>query len=331
MSMLNRLKNILDGNKEKKSDVNSYMDEENSEKFSDEPSTQLSDEISESKTKTPKEQTKTQVISDETKSKTYGSKIVRKEVKYSETNLENEVSEEINVSTNETKNKTIEDEISEPLEESEEVEEEIEDTLTETEEESEEESKPKSGDKMSLLKQNEVMKSDAKDKEFSELLKVTGSESLEYCFQCGTCTGSCPSGRRTPYKIRQIVRKANIGLKEELLASDELWMCTTCYSCQERCPRGLKIVEIVKAIRNEAAKAGFMAPAHKATGKFVINFGHGVPINDATKELRKKVGLDEIPPTTHKYPEALDEIQKIVKATGFDALIGFNWEKGDLE
>ena len=36
---------------------------------------------------------------------------------------------------------------------------------------------------MSLLKKDEVMKSDLKDKEFSELLKVTGSESLEYCFK----------------------------------------------------------------------------------------------------------------------------------------------------
>mgnify|MGYP002409041916 CR=1 FL=1 len=147
----------------------------------------------------------------------------------------------------------------------------------------------------------------------------------------GTCSGACPSGRRTPYKIRQVVRKAVMGLKEEVISDDTIWMCTTCYECQERCPRGIKIVDVVKAIRNQAAHAGYMAPAHKATGSFVIKTGHGVPINDATKALRKSVGLNELPPTTHEFPEALEEVQKITKLTGFDSLIGYNWETGELE
>ena len=197
-----------------------------------------------------------------------------------------------------------------------------------------EEEKPKSkvSDKMSLLQKDEnLMKADAKDKEFSESIKAAGGDSLEYCFQCGTCTGSCPSGRRTPYRVRQIIRKANIGLKDELLSDPNLWMCTTCYACQERCPRDIKIVDVVKLARNEAAKAGFMAPAHKMTGKFVIESGHGVPINDATMELRKRVGLGELPPTTHSFPGALEEVQTILKATGFDSLIGYNWESKELE
>lgn len=196
----------------------------------------------------------------------------------------------------------------------------------------EEKPKPERSERMSLLQRDEnLLKRDAIDKEFSEKIKAAGGDSLEYCFQCGTCTGSCPSGRRTPYRIRQIVRKTNMGLKDEILDDPNLWMCTTCYSCQERCPRGIKIVDVVKLARNEAAQAGFMAPAHKMTGKFVIESGHGVPINDATKALRKKVGLDELPPTTHTFPEALDEVQTILKATGFDSLIGYNWESKNLE
>ena len=185
---------------------------------------------------------------------------------------------------------------------------------------------------MSLLQKDEnLMKADAKDKEFSESIKAAGGDSLEYCFQCGTCTGSCPSGRRTPYRVRQIIRKTNIGLKDEVISDPNLWMCTTCYACQERCPRDIKIVDVVKLARNEAAKAGFMAPAHKMTGKFVIESGHGVPINDATMELRKRVGLGELPPTTHSFPGALEEVQTILKATGFDSLIGYNWESKELE
>jgi heterodisulfide reductase subunit C len=187
--------------------------------------------------------------------------------------------------------------------------------------------------KMTLLegREEEVITYKNIDTDFKQEIMDAGAESLALCFQCGTCTGACPSGRRTPYRIRQVVRKSLIGLKEEVIADDTIWMCTTCYECQERCPRGIKIVDVVKTVRNFAAQAGYMAPAHKATGSFVIKTGHGVPINDKTMALRKSVGLGELPPTTHQFPEALEEVQKIMKATGFDNLIGWNWEKGELE
>lgn len=193
--------------------------------------------------------------------------------------------------------------------------------------------KTKRSDSMTLLEGREVdtLTRDSIDENFKQEVMDAGAETLALCFQCGTCTGACPSGRRTPYRIRQIVRKSVMGFKDEVISDDSLWMCTTCYECQERCPRGIKIVDIVKIARNYAAKAGYMAPAHKAVGSFVLKTGHGVPINDATMELRKRVGLDELPPTTHSFPEALEEVQKIIKATSFDSLIGYNWEKGELE
>lgn len=186
-------------------------------------------------------------------------------------------------------------------------------------------------DTMTLLNQNEKLTLENVDPEFTQIFKDAGIDSVEICFQCGTCSGGCPSGRRTPYRVRQLVRKCLMGLKDEVISDDALWMCTTCYTCQERCPREIKIVEIVKMARNVAAQSGFMAPAHKATGSFVIKTGHGVPINDATMELRKRVGLDELPPTTHSHPEALEEVQKICEITGFDNLIGFNKATGELE
>lgn len=195
---------------------------------------------------------------------------------------------------------------------------------------SKEESKDRS-DKMTLLDEKQLLKGSDVDKEFTQLFVDAGIDTVEHCFQCGTCGGGCPSGRRTPYKVRQIVRKCLMGLKDEVVADPALWMCTTCYTCQERCPRNVKIVEIIKMARNVAAQSGFMAPAHKTTGSFVIKTGHGVPINDATKELRKRVGLGELPPTTHSSPKALEEVQKIIKATGFDTLIGYNWETGEIE
>ncbi len=200
-------------------------------------------------------------------------------------------------------------------------------------EEADEDSKnnDKERDKMTLLTDKELLTDANRDPDFTAEFIDSGIETVKHCFQCGTCSGSCPSGRRTPYKVRQIVRKCLLGLKEEVITDDALWMCTTCYTCQERCLRSVKIVEIIKKARNIAAHAGYMAKPHKMTGVFVMNTGHGVPINDATKALRAKIGLPEIPPTTHAYPEALEEVQKICKITGFDELIGYDEATGGLK
>ena len=200
-------------------------------------------------------------------------------------------------------------------------------------EEADEDSKnnDKERDKMTLLTDKELLTDVNRDPDFTAEFIDSGIETVKHCFQCGTCSGSCPSGRRTPYKVRQIVRKCLLGLKEEVITDDALWMCTTCYTCQERCLRSVKIVEIIKKARNIAAHAGYMAKPHKMTGVFVINTGHAVPINDAAKALRAKIGLPELPPTTHSYPEALEEVQKLCKITAFDELIGYDEATGGLK
>jgi heterodisulfide reductase subunit C len=51
------------------------------------------------------------------------------------------------------------------------------------------------------------------------------------------------------------------------------------------------------------------------------------PVTDELKEAREKAGLDPIPPTAHRYHEAVDDIQKIVKAIGVDKEMGLNLKK----
>lgn len=193
------------------------------------------------------------------------------------------------------------------------------------------EKKDKKSDKMTLLNDNDIFTMDDIDAEFHQKFIDAGVETVDHCFQCGTCGGSCPSGRRTPYRVRKLVRNCLLGLKDEVISDDALWMCTTCYTCQERCPRGVKIVDVVKQARRIASHAGYMAKAHKMTGVFVLNTGHAVPINDAVKEMRTKIGLPELPPTTHSFPEALKEVQDICKACEFDELIGYDEATGGLK
>ena len=113
-----------------------------------------------------------------------------------------------------------------------------------------------------------------------------------------------------------------IGLDDELLTSDLLWLCSTCFTCQERCPREVPSTDIILKLRNIAAHRGFMRGPHIAVSKFVLSTGHGVPIdNERWSKLRESLHLKPMPPTVHSFPEAVKEVQTILHETGFDALI----------
>ena len=147
-------------------------------------------------------------------------------------------------------------------------------------------------------------------------------ERFKSCFQCGTCSGGCPSGRRTAMRTRDLIRKALVGLDDELLTSDLLWLCSTCYTCYERCPRDVPSTDIIIKLRNIAAQQGFMRGPHIAVAKNVISTGHGVPIdNERWSNLRKSLKLVPMPPTVHSFPEAVKEVQTIIHETKFDELI----------
>ncbi len=327
MSVLDTLKSLIGGAK-KDIDKNLTKEAESVEEAADSIQTSSEEEIevkSDSETISEEEPLEAEAPAEEEEA---AEEEAPEEVEAEEAPVEEEAVEEAveevpeeEVSLDEEE-ESIDDKLSEEEESLEAAEEAVEEEASEENEES---------DNMTLLKENDIYSMDDIDKEFTQKFVDAGIETVDHCFQCGTCGGGCPSGRRTPYRVRQIVRKCLLGLREEVVSDPALWMCTTCYTCQERCPRSVKIVDIIKMARNEAAKAGYMADAHKATGSYVIKFGHGVPINDKTKDLRKAIGLDELPPTVHAFPEALEEVQKICAACEFDKLIGFNMETGELE
>ena len=151
---------------------------------------------------------------------------------------------------------------------------------------------------------------------------AAGLERIRACYQCGTCTGGCPSGRRTAIRTRAVIRRAMLG-DETILESPDLWLCSTCYTCFERCPRKVPTTDVIIKLRNMAARKGAMRPQHVALCKIFADSGHGVPINEATQKLRELLGLPKNPPTTHSYPAAVKEIQTLLKSLGFDKLVGW--------
>lgn len=152
-----------------------------------------------------------------------------------------------------------------------------------------------------------------------------GLEKIRACINCGTCTGGCPSGRRTAYRTRSAIRKALTG-DESVLSDIDIWLCSTCYYCYERCPRNIPVTDMIIKLRNIAVEEGYILDAHfsLATNIF-LKTGHGVPANgEANKkwrDLRESYGLPPLPPTVHMHPEAVKECQELLKSVGFIELM----------
>lgn len=113
------------------------------------------------------------------------------------------------------------------------------------------------------------------------------------------------------------MRMAQLGMKEEIINSEELWECSTCYTCVERCPRQVPIVDIIIALRNIAVAEGHMYDNHKGTARNLVKYGHTVPVKDDITALREKLGLPGVPPTVLSNDKAKADLDKILAATGF--------------
>jgi heterodisulfide reductase subunit C len=79
--------------------------------------------------------------------------------------------------------------------------------------------------------------------------------SLNYCYQCGTCSSTCPVALITngEYNPRKIIEQSLLGLKDLLLKDQKpnVWLCCTCQMCVEECPQNVFLTEIFERIKNK--------------------------------------------------------------------------------
>ena len=149
-----------------------------------------------------------------------------------------------------------------------------------------------------------------------ELSKVKGSEKILQCFQCGTCTSDCPIAKFSDtYRPRQIIRMAQLGLKERVLKSETLWLCASCFTCTDRCPQDIEVASIIRVLRNLAAKQGIIPLVFKEQTLSILNSGYAYKIPELRKKKRISLGL---PPIPKGSPE---KIGKILKKVGLQKII----------
>lgn len=87
------------------------------------------------------------------------------------------------------------------------------------------------------------------DPTFMNELARYGASDIKACFNCGNCTAECSlSGPEAAFP-RKFIRYAQLGMKDRLAASKEMWLCYYCGDCSATCPRQAEPGEFVAAAR----------------------------------------------------------------------------------
>ena len=151
-----------------------------------------------------------------------------------------------------------------------------------------------------------------------EVASEPGAEDLLKCFACGTCTASCPvRAINDKYNPRKIIHMTLLGMRDEVLDSDFVWLCATCYACQERCPQGVRITDIMRALQNIATKRGKARQLHLSQLELLVKYGRVYEIDDFDNKQRAKA---ELPSLT----SGGEEIQKLLKKTSLGKYLSGN-------
>jgi heterodisulfide reductase subunit C len=136
-----------------------------------------------------------------------------------------------------------------------------------------------------------------------EISRMHGGEKLMRCFQCGTCTSDCPIARFSDtYRPRQIIRMAQLGLKDRVLNSDTLWLCAACFTCTDRCPQDVEVASVIRVLRNLAAEEGHIPQVFKDQCASILESGYAYRIPELRLKKRENLGL---PPLPKGNPESI--------------------------
>jgi heterodisulfide reductase subunit C len=97
---------------------------------------------------------------------------------------------------------------------------------------------------------------------FLEQVKlIPAGEKIKRCIQCGTCTGSCPVSYAMDISPRELIALFRAGEMEKVMKSRTIWICASCYACTTRCPVGIKITDMIYALKRTAMEKKYKSEA----------------------------------------------------------------------
>ncbi len=93
-----------------------------------------------------------------------------------------------------------------------------------------------------------ISKRDSDDKLRQKVKEISG-QNFQKCYQCGTCSGSCPMAEHITVQPRRIMALLQLGNRKALSEANTPWVCASCHACMVRCPRSIDITRLMEALR----------------------------------------------------------------------------------
>lgn len=81
-----------------------------------------------------------------------------------------------------------------------------------------------------------------------ELNRVSG-EDLKRCYQCGKCSAGCPVSFAMEVPPSQVMRFLQLGMIDEVMRANSMWVCVGCLQCYSRCPQGCSVAAMLEGLR----------------------------------------------------------------------------------
>ncbi len=154
---------------------------------------------------------------------------------------------------------------------------------------------------------------------------ITHDFSLNYCYQCGTCSSACPVALATEgdYNPRKIIEESLLGFKDLLIRIQKpnVWLCTTCQMCVEECPQNVLLTEIFDNLKNKIVRSEPYPEAYSAQGSAILEYGVAIPIAPPILRRREELGLPKV------ETASTSELKKLLRGTDFENLMNSKKKK----
>jgi len=97
------------------------------------------------------------------------------------------------------------------------------------------------------------------DSSFLREVEKASEEPVSACYRCLKCSSGCPVSFAMDYLPHAILQMVQLGLKNEVLTSDTIWVCASCQTCNTRCPNDIGIAHIMDTLRQISQREGIPA------------------------------------------------------------------------
>jgi Fe-S oxidoreductase len=107
-----------------------------------------------------------------------------------------------------------------------------------------------------------------------DIINEEGGGISKLCYQCGTCTSTCPWNLVRSFIVRKAMHQAQLGLTD--FESEDIWLCVTCKWCVDRCPRGVGIIDVWNSFRRAIVEMGIggIPDSVRITAKNIASVGN---------------------------------------------------------